>query len=125
MRLQKYQSALQDHNVLPTLGLDDIAKQIEFTDREPRRVSNVDTVFYDQPTNGISYVRIKANLKNLPAHLRLFVPMFSEMLNMVGTKNYEAAEFNNKMLNCTSGLRVEVDKYSNSDDHEDLMDRKE
>ena len=64
-------------------------------------------------------------MKNLPARLRLFVPMFSEFLSNIGTKNYKYDVFNNKMLNCTSGLDVGVDRYANSDDHEDLLDRKE
>jgi Zn-dependent M16 (insulinase) family peptidase len=38
----------------------------------------VKTWWFDQPTNGITYVRVKANLKNVPEHLRVFVPMFSE-----------------------------------------------
>lgn len=62
--------------MLPTLTLEDIPKQIEFVDRDIRMVGNVKLTFFDQPTNGISYVRVKANLNNLPQHLRLFVPMF-------------------------------------------------
>ena len=88
-------------------------------------IGNIKVHYYDQPTNGISYVRIKANLKNLPAHLRLFLPMFREMLANVGTKNYKYDVFNNKMHSCSSGLDVSVDKFSNSLDHEDLLSRHE
>jgi len=88
-------------------------------------IGRVKVHFYDQPTNGISYVRLKANLKNLPAHLRLFVPMFSELLSDVGTKNYRYDVFNNKMLNCTNGLDISIDRFSDTPDHEDLLDRKE
>lgn len=123
--LKRYQEKPQDHHVLPSLNLDDIPKQIEFTDCETRMIGNVKVHFYDQPTNGISHVRIKANLKNLPGHLRLFLPMFSEILPDIGTKNYRYDAFNNKMLNCMSGLEVNIDKYSDAGDHEDLMDRKE
>ena len=61
----------------------------------------------------------------MPARLRLFVPMFAEMLGSIGTKNYSYDVFNNKMLNCTSGLSVDIDKFSNASDHEDLLDRSE
>ena len=121
--LKRYQEKPQDHEVLPSLSIADIPKQIEFTDAETRRIGRVKVHFYDQPTNGISYVRIKANMKNLPARLRLFVPMFTEFLSNIGTKNYKYDAFNNKILNCSSGLDVSVDKYCNSDDHEDLIDR--
>lgn len=92
--LKRYQEKPQDHTVLPSLSLADIPKNIEFTDKETRMIGNVKVHFYDQPTNGISYVRIKANLKNLPAHLRLFLPMFAEMLGDAGTKNYKYDVFN-------------------------------
>ena len=123
--LKRYQEKPQNHDVLPSLSISDIPKQIEFTDSETRMIGNVKVHFYDQPTNGISYVRIKANMKNLPSHLRLFVPMFAEMLGDIGTKNYRYDVFNNKILNCTSGISVDLDKYSNVADHEELLDRKE
>lgn len=88
-------------------------------------IGNIKVHYYDQPTNGISYVRIKANLKNLPAHLRLFLPMFKEMLSNVGTKNYKYDVFNNKINSCSSGLDVSLDKYNNSADYEDLLTRNE
>jgi Zn-dependent M16 (insulinase) family peptidase len=74
--------------VLPSLTLSDIPRQIEFVDHNIsytrsknnslNRFIDVRTWWFDQPTNGITYVRVKANLKNLPEHLRVFVPMFSE-----------------------------------------------
>ena len=83
------------------------------------------TQFFDQPTNGITYVRIKVNLKNLPEPLRLFMPMFAEFYPHIGTKNYKYDEFNNKMLGCTSGLRADIDKYSRSEIITDLNDKSE
>jgi Zn-dependent M16 (insulinase) family peptidase len=64
-------------------------------------------------------------MKNLPEHLRLFAPMFAEFYPHVGTKNYKYDEFNNRMLGCTSGLSVSIDKYSRSEVITDLMDRHE
>ena len=79
---------MQDLTVLPSLSLEDIARQIEFVDhnisftgskqKDLIIILEVKTWWFDQPTNGITYVRVKANLKNLPEHLRVFVPMFTE-----------------------------------------------
>jgi Zn-dependent M16 (insulinase) family peptidase len=66
LALKKHQESLQDHEVLPTLTLADIPKQIEFVDKDVRAFGNVKLTFFDQPTNGISYVRVKCNLNNLP-----------------------------------------------------------
>lgn len=111
--------------MLPTLGLSDIPKSIGFIDHVTKSVSNIKVHFYEQPTNGISYFRLKVNLKRVPEHLRLFVPMFAEFLSSIGTKNYKYDAFNNKMLSCTSGLKVDLDKYSFSEDHEDILQREE
>ena len=64
--------------MLPAVTVDDVSRQIEFVDHEISYPGRVKTWWFEQPTNGISYVRVKASLKNLPEHLRVFVPMFSE-----------------------------------------------
>lgn len=76
----------------------------------------VKTHFFDQPTNGIMSVRIKADLKTLPEELRDFVPMFSEIVPFIGTKNYTYSDFNDKMLSVSNGIEVTVDKYATGDD---------
>ena len=114
-----------DDDVLPTLTLADIPKNIEFTDSEERMIGPVKASFFDQPTNGISYIRVKVNLKNLPADKRLFLPMVKELLPSIGTKNFKYDEFNNKILNCSSGIQVTLDSYCDSEDYEDILDRKE
>lgn len=69
-------------------------------------IGNVKVHYYDQPTNGLTYIRIKANLKKLPNELRLFVPMFAEFFENIGTKNYRYDKFNNRLMSCTDGLKV-------------------
>jgi len=105
--------------------LNDIPKQIVYTDSEVKMVGNVKVHFYEQPTNGISYFRMKVDLKKLPEELRLFVPMFSQFLSDIGTKNYKYDDFNNRLLSCTNGLKVEIDKFADSLDHEDILARRE
>ena len=95
------------------------------TDSETRYVGKVKAKFFDQPTNGISYVRIKTNLKNLPDHLRAFLPMYKEMLPSIGTENYSYDVFNNKMMACSSGLNVSLDKFSITEDYLNIKERNE
>ena len=51
--------------------------------------------------------------------------MFAELFPDIGTKNYKYDVFNNKMLACTNGLSINIDKFSDAADHEDLLHRKE
>jgi len=112
--------------VLPSLGIEDIQRNIEFVESEVKYVGNkIKCHFFDQPTNGISYVRVKANLKNLPEEHRIFVPMFKKLLSQIGTKNYKYDTFNEKLMNSTNGLEVSIDKYAFTDDHTDIFNRNE
>lgn len=124
--LQQHQEKLQDQTILPTLSISDISRNVEFIDDETSYINGkVKVKWFDQPTNGISYVRIKANLKSLPEQHRIFVPMFKELLDKIGTKNYKYDVFNDKLLNSTNGLEVSIDKYAYSDDHNDIYNRNE
>lgn len=123
--LSRHQEQLQDHTVLPTLSLSDIPKEITYIDRQTKTIGNVKVHYYEQPTNGLSYFRLKVNLKKLPQELRLFVPMFGEFLSNIGTKNYRYDTFNNRMLSCTSGLKIQIDTFNNAADHEDILNRNE
>jgi hypothetical protein len=51
--------------------------------------------------------------------------MFKEMLPSIGTKNYSYDVFNNRMMGCSSGLQVDVDRYSGSEDYTNILDRNE
>lgn len=115
---------MQDLSVLPSLNLSDISRSIEFVDYNTNVAgSKVKAWWFEQPTNGVTYVRVKASLKNLPEHLRVFVPMFSEFLSQIGTKNYKYDDFNDRILSCSNGLEVKVDKYSTHPT--DILDRQE
>lgn len=124
--LQQHQEKLQDQTILPTLSISDISRNIELIDDETSYINGkVKVKWFDQPTNGISYVRIKANLKSLPEQHRIFVPMFKELLDKVGTKNYKYDVFNDKLLNSTNGLEVSIDKHAYTEDHSDIFNRNE
>lgn len=49
--------------------------------------------------------------------------MFSEFLSSIGTKNFKYDDFNDRLLNCTNGLEIRVDKYSTHPT--DILDRNE
>lgn len=51
--------------------------------------------------------------------------MFNQFISDIGTKNYKYDEFNNRLMSCTNGLRVDIDRYANTLDHEDLLARNE
>jgi len=114
--------------VLPTLTTGEIERNIEFIDYTESYLDGAKRVkcrWYEAPTNGISYVRIKANLNKLPEKYRVFVPMFCELLPFIGTKNYKSDKFNELLMSNTNGLEVSVDKYSHVTDYTDAQSKHE
>ena len=91
--LKESQEKVQDISVLPTLTLDDIPPTMELTKIDKKMVSKVKTHFIEQPTNGITHLRFKVNMKNLPLPLWQFVPLFVDLLPHIGTKNFEYTTF--------------------------------
>ena len=53
------------------------------------------------------------------------MPLFKELLPSIGTKNYSYDVFNEKVMNCTNGLEVSIDKFAYSEDYTDIYDRRE
>jgi Zn-dependent M16 (insulinase) family peptidase len=51
--------------------------------------------------------------------------MFAELLSSIGTKNYRYDTFNDKIMNCTNGLEVSIDKFAYTEDHNDIHNRNE
>jgi Zn-dependent M16 (insulinase) family peptidase len=52
-------------------------------------------------------------LKNLDEKYRIFVPVFKDLFQNIGTKNYNYEQFNNKLMNSTNGIEISIDKFSN------------
>ena len=51
--------------------------------------------------------------------------MFKEMLPAIGTKNFSYDVFNNRMMGCSSGLRVELDRFTATEDYLNVKERNE
>ena len=49
--------------------------------------------------------------------------MFTEFLSSIGTKNYRYDDFNDRLLSCTNGLEVNIDKFAKNP--QDILDRNE
>jgi Zn-dependent M16 (insulinase) family peptidase len=84
--LKKRQEELQDLNVLPTLNIEDIPKFGERTVFADHNISGVPVHFTEQPTNGLSFLRIKFRLKDAPSFIRPYLRMFCEFFPKLGTK---------------------------------------
>ena len=124
--LKAAQDATQNLDVLPTLQVTDISPNTEETPyNSTHTLDSLPVYFIQQPTNGISYIRLKVNLTDLPEELREIMPLYVKLVNKMGTKRYSHAEFDNMKdlvtvggVNCS--LMVGCDRDS-LESHSEIM----
>lgn len=91
---KRTQNSVQSLDVLPTLTLADVAPQMErISYAKTLEVDQIPVNFILQPTNGLTYMRIKSNVSELPLELRDLVPLYVELFNTLGTKAHNSSEF--------------------------------
>ena len=88
------QNKEQNVDVLPTLKVEDISRTSDTINYESEiSVSGIPVKYIIQPTNGITYLRIKFNAYDIPEELRGLVPLYRRLINSLGTQKHSYSEF--------------------------------
>ncbi|OAX83403.1 mitochondrial presequence protease [Emergomyces africanus] len=87
LELLKVQEAAQhaDLSCLPTLHVKDISRTKEWKTVRETKIDDVDVVWREAPTNGLSYFQAMSAFENLPEELRLLLPLFNDCVMRLGT----------------------------------------
>ncbi|OMJ83886.1 hypothetical protein SteCoe_15115 [Stentor coeruleus] len=88
------QNKEQNVDLLPTLKVEDIEKMEKSVNYSQEVVvGGMPVKYIIQPTNGISYIRLKTNIYDLPVELRGLLPMYRGLINSLGTEKHSYNEF--------------------------------
>ena len=88
------QNKQQNIDVLPTLKVEDISRISDTIKYESEiSVNGIPVKYIVQPTNGITYLRIKFDAYDIPEDLRGLVPLYRRLINSLGTKKHSYNEF--------------------------------
>ncbi|RVX68560.1 hypothetical protein B0A52_07984 [Exophiala mesophila] len=106
--LLKEQETAQYKNLdsLPTLKVGDIARTKERKPRHYDSIGDVKGIWRETSTNGITYFQAKHILKDLPSELRLLLPLFTESLMRLGTKEKSVGDLEAEILLKTGGITI-------------------
>lgn len=88
------QDAQQNIDLLPTLQVADVdpkVQEVEYT--KTTAVQGVPVHYILQPTNGLTYFRLKVDTAALPNHLRPLMPLYQQLMNKLGTKKHPNDDF--------------------------------
>ena len=99
-------SNTQDLSCLPTVHVRDIPRQKERIEVRDSKVNNVNVQWREAPTNGLTYFRAVNTLENLPEELRALIPLFTDSIMRLGTKDMTMEQLEDLMKLKTGGIGV-------------------
>lgn len=118
--LKKDQETVQNIDLLPSLTVHDIPTTIEYIEHNKSVIDGkIPVYWFEQPTNGLTHLRININVSHLPEDKKQLIPIFCNFISEIGTKNYDYKKFSILMDSTTSGLSCDFDSFSLSAELDD------
>ncbi|MDO5036717.1 MAG: insulinase family protein [Tissierellia bacterium] len=97
---------------IPRLDLTDVEKAIAPTPREEGDIEGIPTVFSDQPTNGIHYLRLAFDISHLDKEELFYASLLSALLGRLATGDKSYAQVNKDIFLNTGGIQFSTPVYS-------------
>ncbi|KAJ5035414.1 uncharacterized protein L3040_007883 [Drepanopeziza brunnea f. sp. 'multigermtubi'] len=103
--VEQGKSNTEDLSCLPTVYVRDIPRQKEKVEvKESSICGNVNHQLRVAPTNGLTYFRAVNNFENLPEELRALIPLFTDAIMRLGTKDMSMEQLEDLMKLKTGGV---------------------
>ncbi|GAB1314112.1 Mitochondrial presequence protease [Madurella fahalii] len=104
--VEQGKSNTEDLSCLPSVHVKDIPRQKEPVVLRHEMLGNVKLQLREAPTNGLTYFRAINTLENLPDELRSLIPLFSDSIMRLGTKDMTMEQLEDLMKLKTGGVSV-------------------
>lgn len=101
---------------IPLLTRQDMKKEAAGYVNEVYEVEKTTVLFHDIFTNGIGYLNLIFDLKDVPERLFPYVGILKAALMRVDTEHYSYGELFNEINIHTGGIKAVVNTYTNADD---------
>ncbi|KAK3904979.1 Metalloenzyme, LuxS/M16 peptidase-like protein [Staphylotrichum tortipilum] len=99
-------SNTEDLSCLPSVHVKDIPRQKEPVALSNQTVGDVKLQLREAPTNGLTYFRAINTLENLPDELRSLIPLFTDSIMRLGTKDMTMEQLEDLIKLKTGGISV-------------------
>ncbi|KAL2197345.1 Metalloenzyme, LuxS/M16 peptidase-like protein [Corynascus similis CBS 632.67] len=103
---EQSKSNAQDLSCLPSVHVQDIPRRKEPLVLQSETVGQVELQLRQAPTNGLTYFRAINTLENLPDELRSLIPLFTDSIMRLGTKDMTMEQLEDLIKLKTGGLSV-------------------
>ncbi|KAK3325725.1 Metalloenzyme, LuxS/M16 peptidase-like protein [Apodospora peruviana] len=99
-------SNTEDLSCLPSVHVQDIPRQKEPVALRDETTDRVKIQWREAPTNGLTYFRAVNTLENLPDELRNLIPLFTDAIMRLGTKDLTMEQLEDLIKLKTGGISV-------------------
>ena len=99
-------SNTQDLSCLPTVYIKDIPRQQETHELRDSKIDTVNVQWREAPTNGLTYFRAVNTFENLPEELRSLIPLFTDSIMRLGTKDMTMEQLEDLIKLKTGGVTI-------------------
>ena len=93
-----------DLSCLPSVHVKDISRQKELKPVRESRTEDVDVVWREAPTNGLTYFQALNPFEGLPDDLRILMPLFNDCVMRLGTANKSMEQWEDLIKLKTGGV---------------------
>ena len=107
-KLQKLQMTPDDEEslaLLPTLGLEDIPKEVERYPQETKNENAPKVLFHDLFTNDIAYTQIGFDTRSVPLNRIQYIPLLGTLILGMGTHSHSYVEISQMIGIRTGGIQ--------------------
>ncbi|CZS89738.1 related to metalloprotease 1 [Rhynchosporium agropyri] len=102
--VEQGKSNTEDLSCLPTVHVRDIPRQKEGAVVRDSKIEDVKVQWREAPTNGLTYFRAVNNFENLPEELRSLIPLFTDSIMRLGTKDTTMEQLEDLIKLKTGGI---------------------
>lgn len=113
---QEEENTKEALETIPLLTRQDMKKEATGYINEVHTVDGTTVLVHDLFTNGISYLNLVFDLKDVPAKLFPYVGILKAVLTMVDTEHFSYSELFNEVNIHTGGIKTVVNTYTNAND---------
>ncbi|KAI5865610.1 Metalloenzyme, LuxS/M16 peptidase-like protein [Durotheca rogersii] len=99
-------SSTEDLSCLPTVYVKDIPRQKEPAKLRDEVAHGTTIQWHEAPTNGLTYFRAINTFENLPDELRSLIPLFTDSIMRLGTKDMTMEQLEDLIKLKTGGISV-------------------
>lgn len=97
---------------LPVLSLSDMKKEAASIYNKELSLQGFQTVHHDVPTNGISYIRLMFDIRNLKEEYWQYAALLTRVLGIASTEKHSYLELANEININTGGVSFYIDTFS-------------